>query len=637
MPRIPEATIDEIRNRCDIVDLIESYVPLKRQGKDYWACCPFHKEKTPSFKVSPEYQSYYCFGCQCSGNIYRFVMEQENTDFVGAVRLLARREGVIIPEEKGPADGKNHRGADREKLFDLHTKIAEWYQKCLKEKVGETGYQYLKNRGIDDNCINKFGLGFAPDSWDAALKWGERHSFSEKQLITAGLAVLKEDGPKRRVYDRFRGRLMFPIWDELGRVIGFSARTIDPEAKTAKYVNSPESPIFHKGKLLYALHLARPAFKSHGYALVCEGQLDAIACHRAGLDNAVAPQGTSFTEMQARILRRFTDKIVFAFDADAAGQKAAAKSLEVAAAANLEARVVALPEDGDPDSIFRNQGAEALSQTIEKSEDGFEFLLKLAQTQNPADSPHGKQAIVEQVLEVVAKLTQPVARAAHCQWLGQKMDLPEDAVYQTLNSILKRSKRGRRPASGRNIENDHRQNSTTTPAAGQRQPQKTATIPNAKTYAAKLMLLDLALHDGHIAHVLAEHEHLDPEELEDTPLDKALNLVLRKTVEDEWPKAGSALSGRTDLISDPKVAKVLADSQFASTDPANENPDQRKKREKKYQQIMEDCLLVLEKARIKVEIEKLQAAVLNPQTDNDARRELTGRCQLLAKRMAQLN
>lgn len=632
MPRIPEATIDEIRSRCDIVDLIEGYTPLKRQGKDYWACCPFHKEKTPSFKVSPEYQNYYCFGCQRSGNIFRFVMEQENTDFVGAIRMLARRVGVIIPEPSAGGSAKKRTGIDRDTLLEINKQIAEWYQKCLGEEKGAAGLEYLRKRNLDEACIKKFSLGFAPDSWDSALKWGKRHGYSEKAMIAAGLAVHKEDGSRERVYDRFRGRLMFPVWDELGRVVGFSARTIAPETKTAKYVNTPETPIFHKGKLLYALHMARPAFKTHGFALVCEGQIDAIACHRSGLDNAVAPQGTSFTEMHARMLKRFTDKVTFAFDADAAGQKAAARSLQVAAEANLQAQVVIFPEDSDPDSIFQEKGADALQATIQQNEDGFEFLLRLAMQQNSAETAHGKQAVVEQVLEVVARLSQPVARAAQCQWLAQKLDLPEDAVYQTLNSLLKRNKRGKRPVANAALNQPLNQasappDSTSRSATGS---------SNSQAVAAKLMLLDLALHDGPVAHNLAENEHLDPDQLDDTPLDRALNLVLRKTIEDEWQTAGAALAARTDLISDFQVARVLADSQFESQ-PVNEgDPDERHKREQKHQRIMHDCLLVLEKARIRAEIEKIQAAVLNPKTSADVKRELTGRGQHLAQRMAQL-
>ena len=633
MPRIPEETIDEIRDRCNLVDLIEGYTQLKRRGKDYWGCCPFHKEKTPSFKVSPEYQSYYCFGCQKSGNAFRFVMEQENTDFVGAVQLLARRVGVIIPETQHPQEKKKRTdGTDRDSLIEINKRIAEWYQKCLREEAGRPGKQYLEGRDLNDEFVQKFGLGFAPESWDAALKWGQRHGYSEKAMIAAGLAVQKEDGPQKRVYDRFRGRLMFPVWDELGRVVGFSARTIDPDAKTAKYVNTPETSIFHKSKLLYALHMARPAFKEHGCALVCEGQLDTIACHRAGLNHAVAPQGTAFTEQHARMIRRFTDRVVFAFDADAAGQKAAVRSIEVSVIAGLEAEAVILPEGDDPDSIFSSEGAESLQAKMSQTVAGFDFLLRLARNQHPGGTAHDKQLIAEQILGIVAQINQAVARAVHCQWLSAQLGLPEEAVYETLNGIVKRNQRGLRPRESSPAPAATAPSSNQPPApAAQQIPQE-----DAKVVAAKAMLLDLAIHDGPIAHQLAENEHLDPEQLRQTPLDKALNLVLRKTIEDDWPRAGAALSGRTDLVGDPRVARVLADSQFGKHSPAEEDEKNNQRREKKHAQAMQDCLLVLEAAQIRGEIDKLQAAVCNPNTTEDVRRELAGRCQVLIKRMSQL-
>lgn len=629
MAGIPEKVIEDIRLRSDIVQVIESYVPLKRRGNDLWACCPFHQEKSPSFKVSASRQMYHCFGCKKSGNVFTFVMEHENTDFPGAVRLLAKRFGIVIPEvsERTAPDGRPAApGNSRERLYELLTATAAWYQTQLAElPAADKARLYLQTRNIPAEIVQRFALGFAPDSWDETLQWGLRHTFSRDLMIASGLLVIKEDTTPQRVYDRFRGRLIFPIWDELGRVVGFSARTLDKEAQGAKYVNTPETPVFHKGRLLYGLHLARQSMKTLGFALICEGQFDVIACHRAGMTNAVAPQGTAFTETHALLLKRFTDHITFAFDADPAGEKAALRSIEIAIAANLLPKVVVLPPGDDPDSMFRSKGAEALASVLKGGSDAVEHVLGYARRQFDVNSPDGKSKIADLVLGVVARLPNAVARATYCQRVSHELGLPERVLFDSLNQIT-RTQRRTAPDGG--------------PAAGTERggdrPGKGA-APTANTLAspsmlmrAEQMLLDLALHYESLAGTIGQK--LDHEQIGTTPVGQALNQVLGMAAQGEWSEAGRELASNRELASAPEIARVLTATEFPplvlTKDESKE--DQEARFQRRLEKAMNDCLRQHQGERRRLEMEAVQLA-MKSETDPQKARELMHRFQELIK------
>ncbi|MCF7848871.1 MAG: DNA primase [Kiritimatiellales bacterium] len=595
--RIPPELIDEIRDRTDIVALVEGYAPLKQRGSDFWACCPFHKEKTPSFKVSPSHQTYYCFGCKKSGNVFQFVMEQENIDFVGAVRLLARRANVRIPEEPpSPSENGERPSATvpREKLYDLLSAIGDWYVEQLNRPEAQAARDYLDGRGLDQEIVKEFGLGYSPNAWDAAIKWAAGKGYDERSMVQAGLA--KEKQGTNRVYDAFRGRLMFPIKDATGQIIGFSARTLEKDAKTAKYINTPETAVFHKGKILYGLCYARQSLKNMGYALVCEGQLDVIACHRAGLTNAVAPQGTAFTEQQARVLKRYTDEVTFAFDADEAGEKAAKRSLQVALAADLRAKVVMLPPGEDPDSIFQSGGAEDVQKRLRDSHDAMAFLFELLKRDLDLASPAGKDAVVQGMLEVISTLPSPVVRASHCQWVSTQAGVPETAVFEAMNRVT----RGRqRRARFRN--NDNQPN-----ARPDRLAQMTpATTSTDTTGPAVLALLDLALHHEQVARRLAENDTITADALGESPPAQALILVLRKTAETDFDNAAAAIGARQDLVGDPAVAEAMHRSRYPG--PGKEASEyERERYEKLIAQATQDCIEKIEGVYLDRQRQKLE-------------------------------
>jgi DNA primase len=680
---IPKEIIDEIRDRCDITEVVGSYLTLSRRGTDFWGCCPFHKEKTPSFKVSSDRQAYYCFGCQKSGNVFDFVMELENLDFVGAVKLLANRVNVLIPErtpQRRPGDRSPEDRFSKERLREVLGAYASWYQQQLHAPAGEVARRYLLQRQLPPEVVGQFCLGYSPDSWDAALTWGQQHGYDQKTLAAAGLVIEKDENGRKRCYDRFRGRLMFPIWDELGRVVGFSARILDSEAKSAKYINTPETKVFHKGRLLYGLHFARKSFKDAGTALICEGQLDVIACHRAGVTHAVAPQGTAFTETHATLLKRYTDNVTFAFDADTAGQKAAARSIQVVLGASLTPRVVSLPEGQDPDGVLRSAGAEALKQQMDQRQDAFDFLFDRAAGTHDLQNPEGQAAIAQEILPALQQIKDPIARAARCQWLANRLNLPEAAISESLNQLIEKEKLRSQPRPGgqpsaapqgpshapprrhqgsspqtppSNVEPHHEMpdfdycdemldlgyeheiltipGQQSVPAAPPT-PAGPATSPNIQN--AEKALLDLALHYERVARSLIES--LPAEEISPSPVGQALNQVLALTAQGEWSLSAAELEADAALAGQPAIARLLVTSDFSVLDPAQEEDEEKRKRlEDRLDLAMSDCLRQLKCEQIKEELAGLNQS-LETESDRTKLKELFQRCHELEMRRRQL-
>jgi DNA primase len=412
---IPSETIEQIAAANDIVELVGSYFPLKRAGANFKALCPFHQEKTPSFMVSPSRQTFHCFGCGAGGSAFRFVMEYEHVDFPAAVRKLAARAGITIVETRGAADD-DRQYKTRDKLLKLHAEAAEWFHENLtKREIGEPARKYLKQRGITGEIARRWQLGFAPDEWDAFGTWARDEGYGTRDLVTSGLVKPKDDSQTsnlnpRTSYDRFRGRIMFPICNEVGEVIAFSGRLLKDEEGAAKYLNSPETPLFRKGNVLFGLHKSKRALIEANCAIVCEGQLDLITLFEAGITNAVAPQGTAFTENQARILKRFADEVVLCFDSDAAGAKAAERSLDALLENDFMIRVVELPQGEDPDSLVRRDGKEKFEELIARARDFFDYWIDREIESTDLTSMGAKIQAARNLAATVSRIHDPVLR-----------------------------------------------------------------------------------------------------------------------------------------------------------------------------------------------------------------------------------
>jgi DNA primase len=445
------ATRERIRVASDIVDVIGSYLPLKRAGANFTALCPFHKEKTPSFNVNPHKQIFHCFGCHKGGDVFTFVKEYENIGFMDAVRRLAERAKIPLEFDQNPAEQQSRHIKDQ--LLQIHEQITQRWQNCLlNEAAGQTARDYLAKRGVSAEAVKLFRLGAAPDLWDDTVNWAKSKGHDLALVEKAGLIIRKAESEKaeggnqktdnenpeaeirnpqstiRNYYDRFRGRLMFPICDEQGRVIGFSGRVLSGDEKTAKYVNSPETPIFTKSRVFFGLDKSKRAILDAGFAIVCEGQLDLIACFMAGMQNIVAPQGTAFTEQHARIIKRYVDEVVLCFDSDEAGQNAAVRSLDHLLASGLAVRVAVVPAPHDPDSFIKANGGEAFRQLVENAEGFFDYYLNRLCKLDNANSDKGRNAILSGMAEAVHKTGNVVLVDKYAQKTALRLGVSPEAV-----------------------------------------------------------------------------------------------------------------------------------------------------------------------------------------------------------------
>ncbi len=425
MPMFSDNFREQVRAASDIVDVIGGYLPLKRAGANFVTLCPFHKEKSPSFNVNPGKQIFHCFGCHKGGDVFRFVQDYENINFPEAIQRLAERAHIPPEYEDNPA-AQQARGL-KDSLLKLHEAICLRWQSCLAgEAAGQVARDYLAKRGVSAEAVKEFRLGAAPDAWDDTVNWAKAKGFPAELCEQAGLIIRKEE--TGRHYDRFRGRLMFPICDEQGRVIAFSGRVLQGDEKTAKYVNSPETLIFTKGKVLYALDKAKRAILDAGHAVVCEGQLDTIACHANGLKHVVAPQGTALTPEHARILKRYVDEVVLCFDGDKAGRNASIRSFDGLLGSGLAVRVATIPPPDDPDSYIKAHGSETFRGILNRAEGYFDFLLKHLALENDTTSDRGRMAIVRAMGEAAQKTGNAVLLDTYAQKTAQRLSVNVDSV-----------------------------------------------------------------------------------------------------------------------------------------------------------------------------------------------------------------
>ncbi len=376
--------IEEVRMKNDIVDVISGYVRLQKKGSSYFGLCPFHNEKSPSFSVSRQKQMYYCFGCGAGGNVFTFLMEYENLTFVEAVQMLADRAGVELPKAEYSREAKE-RADLKATLLEINKAAAQYFYVQLKSEQGKAGYAYLKNRGLSDETIQAFGLGYSSRSGGSLYQYLKSKGYREEQIRQAGLISTDE---KNGVYDKFWNRVMFPIMDVNSRVIGFGGRVMG-DAKP-KYLNSPETPVFDKSRNLYGLNRARASRKP--YFLLCEGYMDVIALHQAGFTNAVASLGTALTSGHASLIKRYVQEVYLTYDSDEAGTRAALRGVPILKAAGISAKVIRMDPYKDPDEFIKNLGAEEFERRIGEARNGFLFSLEILQREYDMASPEGKTA-----------------------------------------------------------------------------------------------------------------------------------------------------------------------------------------------------------------------------------------------------
>ena len=527
---IPPDKLEQIRAASDIVEVIGGYIPLKRGGANFVALCPFHKEKSPSFNVNPHKQIFRCFGCGKGGDVFSFIREYEGIGFMDAVRRLAERAHIPLEFENTP--GAQQARHIKDTLLQIHEQITQRWQNALtNEAGGQIARDYLTKRGVSPEAVELFRLGYAPEAWDDTVNWAKSKNFELPIVEQAGLIIQKEGTD--RYYDRFRGRLIFPICDEQGRVIGFSGRILSGDEKVAKYVNSPETPIFSKGRVFFGLDKSKRAILDAKFAIICEGQLDLIACFMGGVKNIIAPQGTAFTENHARILKRYADEVVLCFDSDNAGQNAAVRALDSLLASGLAVRVAIVPAPHDPDSFIKANGGEAFQKLIEGGQGFFDYFLGRLCATNDIATDKGRLTVLKSMAEAVNKTGSAVLADTYAQKTAQRLAVGVDSVRAEFKKIV----RSQQKPFAMDAEVEYEEESAL--------PVEAAPLPRPSPQEFWLLKLML-LHDDQLEWVAA---HLDPAWLQHPLVSRIVTARIEAQHNETWRGVAAFLDDFEDEAS----------------------------------------------------------------------------------------
>ncbi len=430
--RLPRGFADDVKHQSDIVRVVSDYVTLKKRGANYMACCPFHSEKTPSFNVHPGKGLYKCFGCGAGGSIFDFIMRIEGCAFPEAVRIVAEKSGIPIPEVNETEDLKKI-AHDREVVLRLNELAADFFELQLAdERVGAEARDYIASRGITEETRKLFRIGYAPDSWDALSNYLIERGATAEDIVMSGLAVLKETGGQ---YDRFRGRVMFPIVDSQGRVIAFGGRVMGEGEP--KYLNSPETAVYTKGRNLYGLAFAKNEIRHRGFAILVEGYLDCIIPYQEGIQNVVASLGTALTDAQVRLLRRYMDQpqIVVNFDPDSAGQDATMRSIEMLLTEGFKVNILRMPTDEDPDEFVRTHGAREFLALLKTTQPYIEYIIDMAIATHDTTRPAGKVEAVNAILPHLARMRDKVARADYADQIANRLKVDSRLIREEMKRV----------------------------------------------------------------------------------------------------------------------------------------------------------------------------------------------------------
>jgi len=444
MGRIPEETIEQVLAATDIVDLVGSYLPLKRSGSNFKANCPFHNEKTPSFMVNPARQSYHCFGCGEGGNAISFVISYENLPFPDAIKKLANRAGVVVQEDAYDPEADKRRKR-KSRLLELHNQAARFmHQEMMESPDAQHARDYLKSRGYGKGMAERWVVGWMPENPNTFLNWAREQGFTGRELCESGLAALKnENNARSGIYVRFRDRLMFPIHNDYGDIIAFSGRQLREDPNSGKYINSPETQLFKKSKVFFALDKARRHMTKDKYALLCEGQIDVIACHESGIGSAIATLGTACTPDHARLLKRYTNDVVICFDADAAGFKAADKAFSILAPEGMHIRMVIMPKGDDPDSMIKREGEDAFKTLVKNSREYFIVKLEHEASTRDLSSIRERTNLAKELANLIAYVGDKLSKDGLINQVATRLGIGAEEMRGSVVEAEKQRARGK--------------------------------------------------------------------------------------------------------------------------------------------------------------------------------------------------
>ncbi|MDD5005669.1 MAG: DNA primase [Candidatus Omnitrophica bacterium] len=592
MPKtIPPEVINDIQDRCDIVELISSYIPLKKTGRNFQSTCPFHSEKTPSFIVSPEKQIYHCFGCGEGGNALSFLMKYEHLNFREAVETLAKRVGVAIQfEEKETDQEKTYTN----EIYRINELACDFYQNNFINKPNAEVNKYLKSRNLKEDTLKKFKIGLAPNQWDNLLNYLRAKSINIKLIEKAGLIIAKENGG---FYDRFRNRLVIPIFDVKNRIIAFGARALDDS--TPKYINSPETPIYIKGRNLFGLNLAKDAIREKDYCIITEGYFDVITPMQEGLSNIVCSSGTALTIEQIRLLKRYTKNVVVIYDADTAGQLATLRSLYLFLDEDMNVKIVNLPKGFDPDLFVRKFGIEKFKNLVDSALDIFEYKLKVVTHIYDVKKISEKTKIALEMLSMIKRMKNEVLKSEYLKLLAERISINEDSLLKELNKI--------------------KPSQTTDNTAWDSEKNISQTYPKNERMLIKLILEDTKITDG-------VKGSISPGDLQDKRLQKILALVFKLYDSYSELKPNQIIN----YLDDENCIKLI--SELTSEEILNYETVNR-------DNILQGCIKEIKNGNIKMRCQILQTKIqeAESQKDNEGINKLKEELNTLNKKRGRLN
>ncbi|MDD5270086.1 MAG: DNA primase [Candidatus Omnitrophica bacterium] len=562
-----EQVLEEIQSKSDIVEIIGSYIPLRRAGRNYKANCPFHKEKTPSFMISPAKQIFHCFGCGAGGNVFGFVMKMENIDFPEAVRTLAEKAGVKLPSF---TRSQFETSSYAVQIYKTNEMAAAYYRSMLSgTDAGKRAAAYLKNRGISGEAAQKAGLGFAPDEWSGLINFAKGKGVDVAVLERSGLVVPKEGGGH---YDRFRNKIIFPIFDIKDRVVAFGARVLDNS--TPKYINSPETEVYIKSRHLYGLNFSVKDVKEKDLCVIVEGYLDFLVPYDMGARNIAASLGTSLTDSQARLIKRYTKNVVMLYDGDSAGEAASLRGLDVFLQENITVKVAVLPKGFDPDSFIRGKGLAAFEALISSASDLFDYKLGILSSRYDSRTSSGKAKICSEMLPTIAKVADAVLKFEFIRRLSEKLQIREEALLSEIKKVKPESR-------------------------GYELPEEFVSESRPQAAMAEKIIVGLMLEDPD---VIAEVKgKLKPSDFEEGPA--------RKVVEEIFANYGDGKSFNPsrliNRLSDPELTRLIAESSSLIEDI------------KDKQKNLEDCIRWMAAKHAKARLAELQNLIKAAQVMGD--------------------
>ncbi|ACB84797.1 DNA primase [Natranaerobius thermophilus] len=606
--RIPQEIIERIQAEADLVEIASRYVNLKKQGKYYWGLCPFHSEKTPSFHISPEKQLYYCFGCQAGGNVFKFLESIEQLNFVEVCQKLGEELGIELPADSQDSQELSQEMQEREIIKKANKYAANFFRYVLMNtETGKSGRKYLADRKIDKQTMADFFIGYAPDNWTGLSDFLKKKGFTEELLVKAGLSNRRKY--REGVYDRFRGRVIFPIYNQRGEVIGFGGRLLEESEKQPKYLNSPETPVFNKRLSLYGLNLAFKTIRKENHALVMEGYTDVITAHQFGVNTAVASLGTSLTEEQAKLIRNNASKAYIAFDADAAGETATLRGLEILQSKGLDVLICQLPESYDPDEYLKNYGLENFQKKIlDTALPLTEYQIRQAAKNKNLSTIEGKKQYVTEIIPIISKIDNAVEREEYLNQVSEQLGISQEALNSELMKYFRKNYRNKNyrkmDKTGVNRKNKRKNNgSETVKFADKRTPRE----------KAEEGLVALMLHFPEYTEEV--NKFLYPEDFSSD----TLALIVHKLYQLKNHDIELDLSNLTQELRDHPDAENIITKLGMKDFP----------QPKDIEKFVKDCVFRIKESRIKSQREELQKELsqINPDHEPDRYREILRKLQ----------